>query len=69
MIPPMARASVAVGADGIMVEVHINPEKAFSDGAQALLPSEFDQLMQDLKPYLEIWKATRRAAKTSAVVA
>ncbi|MCH8269430.1 MAG: 3-deoxy-7-phosphoheptulonate synthase [Acidobacteria bacterium] len=69
LIHPMSRASVAAGADGIMVEVHVNPEKAFSDGAQALLPSEFDQLMQDLKPYLEIWKATRKAAQASSLVA
>ena len=69
LIPPMARASVAAGADGMMVEVHPNPEQAFSDGAQALLPSEFNRLMQDLKPYLEIWKAARAAKQTAAVVA
>ena len=67
LIPPMARASVAAGADGMMVEVHPNPEQAFSDGAQALLPSEFDRLMQDLKPYLEIWKADRAAKQASPV--
>jgi 3-deoxy-7-phosphoheptulonate synthase len=42
---PLARASVAVGADGVMVEVHDRPEEALSDGEQALLPEEFERLM------------------------
>jgi 3-deoxy-7-phosphoheptulonate synthase len=42
---PLARASVAVGADGVMVEVHDQPEQALSDGDQALLPEEFERLM------------------------
>lgn len=42
---PLARASVAVGADGVMVEVHDRPEEALSDGDQALLPAEFERLM------------------------
>ncbi|HYL04970.1 MAG TPA: 3-deoxy-7-phosphoheptulonate synthase [Thermoanaerobaculia bacterium] len=42
---PLARASVAVGADGLMVEVHDRPEEALSDGDQALLPEEFERLM------------------------
>ncbi|MBV8200237.1 MAG: 3-deoxy-7-phosphoheptulonate synthase [Acidobacteria bacterium] len=42
---PLARASVAVGADGVMVEVHDRPEEALSDGDQALLPEEFERLM------------------------
>ena len=42
---PLARASVAVGADGVMVEVHDRPEEALSDGEQALLPQEFERLM------------------------
>jgi 3-deoxy-7-phosphoheptulonate synthase len=42
---PLARASVAVGADGLMVEVHDRPEEALSDGDQALLPEEFENLM------------------------
>ncbi|MBI2870773.1 MAG: 3-deoxy-7-phosphoheptulonate synthase [Candidatus Omnitrophica bacterium] len=49
LIAPMACAGVAAGADGIMVEVHPNPEKAKSDGAQALLPDMFDDLMQAMK--------------------
>jgi 3-deoxy-7-phosphoheptulonate synthase len=46
---PMARASAAVGADGIMVEVHNHPEKAWSDGPQALLPDMFKQLVAEVQ--------------------
>ena len=45
MVTPLARAGVAVGADGLMVEVHNRPELALSDGAQALRPSEYAQLL------------------------
>jgi 3-deoxy-7-phosphoheptulonate synthase len=62
LIPALSKASVAVGADGLMVEVHPNPEKAFSDGPQSLRLPEFAKLMQDLKPYLALWKADRAAA-------
>lgn len=48
-IPPMALASIAGGADGIIVEVHCHPEKALSDGPQALLPEQFDHLMHDIE--------------------
>src|SRR5271154_4308674 len=44
---PLARAAVAVGADGILVEVHHQPDKALSDGPQSILPDEFDQLMRE----------------------
>lgn len=46
---PMARASVAAGADGIIVEVHHDPEHALSDGAQSLYPDQFDQMMKELR--------------------
>ncbi len=46
---PMARAAVAAGADGILVEVHNNPEVALSDGAQSLYPDQFFKLMEELK--------------------
>lgn len=46
---PMARAAVAAGADGLMVEVHHDPEKALSDGPQALLPYQFEEMMQQIK--------------------
>ncbi len=51
---PMARAAVAAGADGIMVEVHNEPEKALSDGPQALLPDQFEELMAQVKAIAEV---------------
>jgi 3-deoxy-7-phosphoheptulonate synthase len=48
-VGPIARAAVAAGADGLIVEVHPNPSKALSDGAQSLLPEKFHQLMQEVK--------------------
>ncbi len=56
LIPPLARASVAVGADGLMVEVHPCPEEAYSDGAQSLTIEAFQKMMNDLQPYLALWK-------------
>jgi len=44
---PLSRAAIAVGADGILVEVHHDPSKALSDGPQSILPDEFDQLMRE----------------------
>jgi 3-deoxy-7-phosphoheptulonate synthase len=46
---PMARAAVAAGADGVLVEVHPNPERALSDGAQSLYPPQFAQLVGELR--------------------
>ena len=46
---PMARAAVAAGADGLLIEVHNDPEKALSDGPQSLYPEQFDQLMSELR--------------------
>ncbi len=48
-VPPMARAAVAAGADGLMVEVHPEPAQAVSDGAQSLTPDQFDRLMPQLR--------------------
>lgn len=48
-IPPMVLASVASGADGVMVEVHSEPEKALVGGAQSILPEQFDKLMHDIE--------------------
>ena len=47
-VPPMGLAAVVAGADGIIVEVHCNPEKALSDGAQTLYPEQFEKLMRDI---------------------
>jgi 3-deoxy-7-phosphoheptulonate synthase len=49
-IPAVARAAVAAGADGIIVEVHCNPAEALSDGPQALTPPMFDELMKTIRP-------------------
>jgi 3-deoxy-7-phosphoheptulonate synthase len=48
MVSPMARAAIASGADGLIIEVHTEPEKALSDGPQSLYPAQFEQLMRDL---------------------
>ncbi len=48
-VAAMARASVAAGADGIIVEVHSNPDKALSDGAQSMFPAQFDRVMAELR--------------------
>jgi 3-deoxy-7-phosphoheptulonate synthase len=48
-VPAMAKASVAAGCDGLLIEVHPNPDKAFSDGAQSLYPEQFEKLMGDLR--------------------
>jgi 3-deoxy-7-phosphoheptulonate synthase len=49
LVPAMARASVAAGADGLIVEVHPNPDKAVSDGAQTLFPEQLEALMGELR--------------------
>jgi 3-deoxy-7-phosphoheptulonate synthase len=48
-VAPMARAAVAAGADGLLIEVHHDPDHALSDGAQSLFPSQFDRLMAELR--------------------
>ena len=50
MVPALAQAAVAVGADGLMIETHNDPAKAKSDGAQSLTPDQFDALMNTIKP-------------------
>jgi len=49
LVPSLSRAAVAAGADGLLIEVHISPEDAVSDGAQSLLPANFSAMMKDLK--------------------
>ena len=46
---PMARAAVAAGADGLLIEVHHDPDHALSDGAQSLWPEQFEELMGQLR--------------------
>ena len=49
LVPDMCRASVAAGADGLIVEVHNDPEHALTDGAQSLNPKQFEQMMKTIK--------------------
>jgi 3-deoxy-7-phosphoheptulonate synthase len=49
LVPPMARAALAAGADGLMIEVHPDPENALSDGAQSLTPAAFAELMGSIR--------------------
>jgi len=60
LVPALSKAGVAIGADGLMVEVHPAPEKAFSDGAQSLDLAQFAKMMEELKPYVELWKDSRK---------
>ena len=61
LVPPLARAGVAIGADGLIVEVHPQPEKAFSDGAQSLTFPQFAAMVDDLQPYIQLWSKARAA--------
>jgi 3-deoxy-7-phosphoheptulonate synthase len=49
MVVPMARAAVAAGVDGLIIEVHCDPDHAWSDGAQSMFPAQFDRLMAELR--------------------
>jgi 3-deoxy-7-phosphoheptulonate synthase len=49
MVAPMARAAVAAGADGLIIEVHSDPDHALSDGAQSMFPAQFDRVMAELR--------------------
>lgn len=62
---PMARAAIAAGADGIIVEVHPHPEAALSDGAQSLTAEQFGQLMRDIRAIAEV--IGRRVTEPAAV--
>jgi 3-deoxy-7-phosphoheptulonate synthase len=59
LVPAVARAGVAIGADGIIVEAHPCPEKAVSDGAQSLTLDQFAAMMRNLRPYIGLWKEAR----------
>ena len=56
LVEPMAKAAVAAGADGLMIEVHNNPEKALCDGAQSLTPEMFDALMKKIDRSVEFFR-------------
>ncbi len=67
LVPALSRAGVAIGADGLLVEVHPAPEKAISDGAQSLNLDQFHKMMLELQPYIQLWRESRKAE--SAAVA
>ena len=67
LIPSMARASVAAGADGVHIEVHSCPEKALSDGPQALLPNQYAKLMDELRHLAEVMGRTIDASEGVSV--
>jgi len=50
LVTPMAKAGIAAGADGLLIEVHSHPEKALSDGDQSLRPEEFADLVEEIRP-------------------
>lgn len=54
LVSPLAKASIAAGADGLMIEVHPNPATALSDGPQSLTPKAFDELCSELRPYAQL---------------
>jgi 3-deoxy-7-phosphoheptulonate synthase len=67
LVPALARAGVAIGADGLIIEVHPCPAKAVSDGAQSLDLPGFRAMMQELQPYVELWKNSRVTEAVAAV--
>jgi len=54
LVEPLAKAAMAVGADGLMIEVHNNPAKALCDGKQSIKPDKFDEIMKVVKKYAEV---------------
>ncbi len=65
-VAPLARTAVAAGADGMIVEVHPNPERALSDGEQSLTLEEFEAMMEDLRPWCELRGSQDLALETVA---
>ena len=62
-VAPMARAAVAAGADGLLIEVHPDPERALSDGVQSLYPDQFAQLMKEIRAIAPAVDRTVAAAR------
>src|SRR5205809_2799247 len=54
LVRPAAKAAVAVGADGLIIEVHPRPQEAWSDGPQSLTPLMFEEIMKELRPYIHL---------------
>lgn len=66
LVPALCRAGVAIGADGLIVECHPQPEKAVSDGAQSLTLDQFRAMMADIRPYIKLWKESRAPEAVTA---
>ncbi len=66
LVPALSRAGVGIGADGLIVEVHPAPEKAISDGAQSLDLPQFQKMMKDLEPYIQLWNESRKTEMAAA---
>ena len=54
MVEPLARTAIAAGADGLMIEVHNNPERALCDGAQSLTPAQFEEVSRKVQQIREV---------------
>jgi 3-deoxy-7-phosphoheptulonate synthase len=68
LVPPLCRIAVAAGADGLLVEVHPEPEKALSDGAQSLDIPAFRAMMADIEPYVALWEQARKPKRRQRAV-
>src|ERR1700741_4455437 len=66
LVPAVSKAGVAIGADGLIVEVHPAPEKAISDGAQSLDLAQFEKMMRELQPYIALWNESRKGEALAA---
>ncbi len=66
LVPALCRAGVAIGADGLIVECHPQPEKAISDGAQSLTLDQFAAMMRSLDPYVALWRESRATEAVTA---
>jgi len=69
LVPALARAAVAIGAEGLLVEVHPSPKTALSDAAQSLAIPEFRRMMHRLEPYLKLWSEEHALDETAAPAA
>jgi 3-deoxy-7-phosphoheptulonate synthase len=66
---PLSRAAVAVGADGLMVEVHHDPDHALSDGIQSIFPDQFDELMDEIRQIAVILHRNVQTPRTQPAIA
>jgi 3-deoxy-7-phosphoheptulonate synthase len=66
---PLSRAAVAVGADGLMVEVHHDPDHALSDGIQSIFPDQFDELMEEIRQIAAVLHRNVQTPRTQPAIA